>query len=349
MTFSFSPLLRQLFTGGLGIMSETLRQKQQRANHAHSLGTPNDSITGALILVHGAGRDPQSEFRSVLASAFLAGTLENTLIVAPRFAANDGASCKDSLAASELNWGCDIGNGDWRTGGAARNDPRVSSFDAIDSVLLKITAKSLFPNLKSIVIAGHSAGGQFVNLYQMVNQVHERLGLEISYVIANSSMYAYLDNRRPAITPSRASSAGAAAPRVRGPDAKAGRLDRIDFAPFNRGNCPSYGNWPFGLGKRTGYAAQLSESQLKEQASRRPVTYLLSELDVAPYPPGGFFGSCAAMAQGNTRLARGKAFALYMAELNQAAHKLIVLYECGHEPSCVYTSEDAQRVLFLKR
>jgi serine phosphatase RsbU (regulator of sigma subunit) len=88
---------------------------------------------------------------------------------------------------------------------------------------------------------------------------------------------------------------------------------------------------------------------LKEQASRRPVTYLLSELDVAPYPPGGFFGSCAAMAQGNTRLARGKAFALYMAELNQAAHKLIVLYECGHEPSCVYTSEDAQRVLFLKR
>jgi pimeloyl-ACP methyl ester carboxylesterase len=87
--------------------------------------------------------------------------------------------------------------GDWRVGGLARNDSTLSAFDAMDAILLRLADKAAFPNLQSIVVVGHSGGGQFVTLYQAVNRVHERLGIATFYVIANASAYAYLDDRRP--------------------------------------------------------------------------------------------------------------------------------------------------------
>ena len=131
-----------------------------------SLTTPNDTVTRALIVVHGAGGPARWEFRNVLASAFLTGNLETTVIVAPHFATNDGSACTDSLAVNELNWNCDIALGDWRVGGRARNDSAMSSFDAMDAIVRKVASRAVFPNLKSIVVAGHSAGGQFVALYK---------------------------------------------------------------------------------------------------------------------------------------------------------------------------------------
>src|SRR5271156_222612 len=54
----------------------------------YSLDTRNESITRALLVVHGAGRDADNYFRTALAAAFLAGALENTVVVAPRFASS---------------------------------------------------------------------------------------------------------------------------------------------------------------------------------------------------------------------------------------------------------------------
>src|SRR6202050_1683759 len=63
----------------------------------YSLDTRNESITPALILVHGAGRDADNYFRNALAAAFLAGALENTVVVAPRMA-SAAANCHDAVA-----------------------------------------------------------------------------------------------------------------------------------------------------------------------------------------------------------------------------------------------------------
>src|ERR1041385_3154541 len=59
-------------------------------------------------------------------------------------------------------------------------------------------AKNSFQILKMIVVAGHSAGGQFITRYEMLNQVHDKLGVPVSYVVANASSYAYVDDLRPA-------------------------------------------------------------------------------------------------------------------------------------------------------
>src|SRR5258708_4465192 len=121
----------------------------------YPLETRNDAVTRALIVVHGAGRDADNYFRNALAAAFLAGALDNTVVIAPRMASS-AANCHDTLAPNEISWNCNS----WRSGGPAVSNPGVTSFDFLDEVLRKVARKEIFPNLKQIVITGHSAGGQ---------------------------------------------------------------------------------------------------------------------------------------------------------------------------------------------
>jgi pimeloyl-ACP methyl ester carboxylesterase len=270
-------------------------------------------------MVHGAGRDAHNYFRTAVAAGFLAGALDDTIIIAPRFASNDG-SCRDALAPDEVSWSC---SGDsWRSGATAVSDKSLTSYDFADEVLRKLARKDVFPNLKGIVVAGHSAGGQFVTRYEMANQVHDSLGIPVTYVVSNPSSYAYLDAARPD---------------------GGGK----EFRPYRDGrNCTTYDRWPYGLQNRTGYTARLSDDQLKKQLAVRPVTYLLGELDILPL--GGFDSSCPAMAQGATRLARGQAFAAYVNQKYGAQHKATVVSLCGHNARCMFTAEPALPILFPK-
>ena len=161
---------------------------------SYSLDTRNPAITRALIVIHGASRDADNYFRSTLASAFLAGALDNTVLIVPRLASSQG-TCKDKLADSEIGWPC-TGNS-WRSGGAAPANANINSFDLTDELLRRLAKKDAFPNLSQIVVAGHSAGGQYVNRYSMANTLHETLGIPVNYVVANPSSYAYLDADRP--------------------------------------------------------------------------------------------------------------------------------------------------------
>src|SRR5471032_1333757 len=61
----------------------------------YPLQAKNASITRALVVIHGLGRDADGYYRHALAGWFLAGALGDTLIIAPRFASNAGKSCKD--------------------------------------------------------------------------------------------------------------------------------------------------------------------------------------------------------------------------------------------------------------
>jgi len=214
----------------------------------YPLDARNPQITRALIMVHGAGRDADNYFRTALAAAFLAGALEDTIVISPRFASSSNG-CRDTLAPNEVSWSC---NGDsWRSGGTSTSNDKLTSYDLTDELLRKLASKEVFPNLKAIVVAGHSAGGQFVNRYEMSNQVHDTLGVPITYVVSNPSSYAYLDATRPA-------------------------QDVIAA-------CKTYDRWPYGLEGRTGgYTVKETDDQLKKQLAARPTTYLLGEIDIPP-------------------------------------------------------------------
>jgi pimeloyl-ACP methyl ester carboxylesterase len=300
------------------------------------LDMKNTAITRVLVSIHGAGRDAHNYVRSTLAAAFLAGALDNTLIISPRIASNQAPGCRDSLAANEISWHCNT----WRSGGPSPTTPNVTSFDFLDEILRKVTRKDVFPNVKSIVVVGHSAGGQVVNRYEMSNQVHDKLGVPVRYIVSNPSSYAYPDSERPT---GAAYAVTAAAPGYIpdvGPNAAA-------FRPFGDGrSCTTFDEWPYGFKNRTGYSAKETDEQMKRQLAARPTTYLLGQLDILPL--GGFDGSCGAMAQGPTRLARGQAFAKLVNERLGAHHDVVVISLCGHNARCMYTSDAALPLLFPK-
>ena len=50
-----------------------------------SLEAPNRDVTRAFILIHGTGRNADHYFETAVAAAFLAGALENTIVLSPHF------------------------------------------------------------------------------------------------------------------------------------------------------------------------------------------------------------------------------------------------------------------------
>lgn len=205
----------------------------------HSIEAGSANVVRAFIMVHGVQRNGNTYFRTALNSTNLAGQLENTIVIAPRFKGNDGSGCYDTIAANELNFPCD----GWTDGQSATN-AKTTSFGAMDRLLSLLANKEKFPKLKEIVVAGHSSGSQFAQRYAAANRIDPGLPVPIRYVVANPSTYVYLDSWRP-------------------------EADR----------CADYDDYRYGLKNLTGYIAETGVDAVRKNYPRRNVTYLLGELD----------------------------------------------------------------------
>ena len=301
---------------------------------SYPLDKRNDRIHRALIMVHGTNRNADHYFATAMAAAFLAGAVDDAVVIAPHLIA-----CADKPEVNEVVWSC--GGDSWRSGGASTSHPDLTSFDFVDQILRKLADKNVFPNMQAIVVAGHSAGGQFVTRYEMSNRVHDTLGLAVSYVVANPSSYSW-----PAATRPTAAGDGEPADAKDGWKSEAAHTN-FTFGAYDSAQCATYNRWPFGLENRvSGYTAKMNDDQLKKQLVSRPTTYLLGQVDTLPL--GGFDSSCGAMAQGPTRRARGEAFVKYVNETLGAKHKAIIVSECGHNDRCVYTTDAVLPVIFPK-
>ncbi len=293
---------------------------------SYALDVPNTRITRALVMVHGTGRNADHYFLTATSAAFLARALDDTVVIAPHM-----IDRTDRAEPNEVAW-----QTSWRTGGPALSDASLSSFDFADEILRKLAKKAVFPNLKQIVVTGHSAGGQYVNRYAMSNKVHDTLGVAVSYVVANPSSYAWPDKVRPLpegdAEPAAAKDGWNYMPNANPLPAHTS----FTFGPFDASKAPTYNNWPAGFENRTGYTAKLTDEQLRKQLVERPTTFLLGQVDTLPL--GGFDSSPNAMAQGPTRRARGEAYVKYLNEVLGAKHQVFIVSECGHNDRCMYTT-----------
>jgi pimeloyl-ACP methyl ester carboxylesterase len=302
----------------------------------YPLDRANPTITRALVMVHGAGRNPDHYFETSTASGFLAGALDNTIIIAPAFIAGN-----DKPHDNEVVW--PEGQNSWRSGGMSPNNPTISAFDFVDEIVRTLANKKTFPNLTKIVIAGHSAGGQFATRYEMANKVHDTPGVSLAYVVANPSSYAWPVADRPLIA-GNADTTDAYKESL-GPNGEKVNSN-FTYGPFTPSTprAASYNKRPAGLENLAGYVANMSADELRRNLVARPTTYLLGQVDVLPL--GGFDSSPNAMAQGPTRRARGEAFFKYVTEKMGAKHQAIIVPECGHNDRCIFTTDIVFPVLF---
>ena len=296
----------------------------------------NTRITRALVMIHGASRNADHYFETATAAGFLAGALGNTIIIAPHFLATG-----DKPEANEVVW--PNGSVSWRAGGVSSSHPTLNSFDFVDEIVRALANKKNFPNLTHIVLAGHSAGGQVVTRYEMVNKLHGTLGVTITYVVANPSTYAWPVALRPLATGD--ATVADADKEALGADGEKVHTT-FSYGPFDASKLPNFNRWPAGLDSLAGYAAGMNVEQLRKQLVERPTTYLLGQVDVLPL--GGFDASPTAIAQGPTRRARGEAFAKYVNDTMGAKHTIMIVSECGHNDRCMFTTNTVFPFIFPK-
>lgn len=249
-------------------------------------------VTEAVVVVHGVDRNANDYFSSMNDAATLAGRSLSTMIIAPQFQTSD-----DAPAADEPMWT----SSGWRAGDLSSSTgplPRISSYAAIDTVLVRLGNRTRFPRLARITLVGHSAGGQLVHRYAATSRIAPTLAdIPVRYIAANPSTWLYL-----------------------GPERAAGRGFAV---PASASSCADYDDWHYGLQSRNTYANALTAALIKQNLASRDVVVMLGTADTLT---ADLDVSCGADLQGARRYSRGLTLMNYMNALNPGnGHRLVTV------------------------
>ncbi|OWT54267.1 hypothetical protein [Candidimonas nitroreducens] len=285
-----------------------------------SLAAPAPGVKRVLLVVHGTLRNADTYFSDGRKAQQAAGTAgAGTLVAAPQFLTRTDVQAF-GLAADTLIW---TRNG-WKDGAPAVAPAPISSFAALDALLEHFADRKLYPALVEVVLAGHSAGAQVVQRYAVAGRGEaalRRAGIHVRYVVANPSSYLYFSDARPSADGS--------------------------FRPADAAACPKAVKWKYGLEDAPPYVQREGSAGLEARYARRDVVYLLGMADTNPYTH--FIDrSCAGMAQGPYRLARGLAYFSYMQQRHPSGleQTLVEVPGVGHNGQGMFTSACGLAVLF---
>lgn len=285
----------------------------------HPLDRPQPNITRAVINIHGGARRASNYFEAVVHGAGIAGVADSCLVLSPQF-----RLAEDKPATSELWWDND---GDWKVGldSTRRLAHRVSSFAIADLLLAQLSNRQRFPHLQTVVLMGHSSGGQFTQRYAVSSAAPDRLpaGMRMRFVVANPSSYFYFrpERVRPGtryefwVPPS---------------DAKKTKYHAYKHGPLEP---PPY----FRDADWDAWAARYRQRDVIYLHGTEDVDTMHSGLDTSP---GG-------LAQGPNRLERGRNFLAYLHAFHAPHnHVLLEVPGVGHEGYRMFSSAAGIRAVF---
>lgn len=274
---------------------------------------PQPDVTRAVVVIHGW---PRRDLTSAERAAVEAGpAAQHTVIITPQFliAADIEAH---HLPGDILRWGRD----GWKTGYDAHGPAPISSFSVVDTIFARLADRRLFPSLEQVVLAGHSAGGQYVQRYAAVGRGQAPLlaqGIAIRYVVANPSSYLYFGEARPVAT--------------------------------SAASCPRLNRWEYGLdGGLPPYVQQpVSVSAIEAHYLAQDIVYLLGTADIDPNHKE-LDRSCAAEAQGPTRFARGLDYVAWLRTQSggHLGQRVLEVPGVGHSSTRMYASPCGRAALF---
>ncbi|MBW2422195.1 MAG: hypothetical protein JRH19_26930 [Deltaproteobacteria bacterium] len=272
----------------------------------------DEAIQLAVIVVHGNRRDADRYYDDIVAAARAEERLRDTLLLAPSFRTLD-----DRPAPNEHYWS----SHGWKIGNKSRDPKRVSSFTVMNELLAKVCSKKslLFPNLETVVIIGHSAGGQFVNRYAAGAAGCSNSAVGVRYVVMNPSSYLYVDGRR--------------------------RSENTDRFEVPGSGCREYDDYKYGLRDLNAYMKSVGADRIRTHLFQRRSYFLAGEEDTRL--SGSLDTRCQANLQGPNRLARHENYRNY-ARLFEGWTGAVFLRVpgIGHDGGRMLMSETARRITF---
>jgi len=312
--------------------SMVLAGKKVRFFSSYVLDGGNSAVKRAIIDIHGLNRFATTAFDTMVASAqfaeshnFEPNATKDTIIIAPHFPNQDDGQPSDFHHWQDSGW----------VKGSAAVGSSLTSYAVVDEIVARLAVAGRFPNLTRIIVAGHSAGGQFTHRYAAANgQDGINVSIPMRYVVANPSSYLYLDGRRPHFD----GSAGFDVP-------YSASCALFDLDP----RCPHFGgaplclsgfnDWHYGLNDLSGYAASMGASALRSRLLARQVFLLLGTLDNDPDHPD-LDKSCEGRLQGPHRLARGMNQMNYLNAVFASQHHtvLFTVDGAGHDSRAMFVA-----------
>jgi len=282
----------------------------------YSLYEENSQIDTVIISLHGTLRNGQEYFKDMIQS--IGEKIKTTLVIAPSYK-REG----DDIDKDEYYWGRRWYQ-KWKYGYLAQNSDRVGSFHVMDHLIKTLNNLDSFPNLKSIILIGHSAGGQFIQRYAVGTKINSEITVELKLVVSNPSSYLYLHpNRLQFIN---------------------GDFNEVETP--NK-NCPEYNDYIYGINNLPSYFENQSFSELKRNFQRNPVTYLMSEEDKET---DYLDRSCEANLQGKNRIDRAYNFFQYLRKyFPDHRHQFSSIPHIGHDHLKVFSSDEALKLFFQEK
>ncbi|KAK0189273.1 hypothetical protein F5146DRAFT_1205717, partial [Armillaria mellea] len=157
---------------------------------------------------------------------------------------------------------------------------KVSSFDVLDALVSYYMNTTTFPNLNTVVVGGHSAGGQMAQRYAMLRKTTEEDG-RLHFWVANPGSLCWLIEDRPR------------------PDNSCSNADQYKYGLS--GEFPAYA---------TSETSRLGRNGLVSRYNGRIMHYAWGTAD-----NGSGDTSCKAFTQGRTHLERGRNFVSMLEDL----------------------------------
>jgi len=295
---------------------------------SHSIEKLNHQIRRILFFQHGIGDNAVDYFARARYAARLAGRVEETLIVS--FQLIDDNKLQSAPPPGMLYWtgGARFWGG--LSAGATAPYPRgerFSSFALLDTLLTSLTiTESLLPNLESIVVSGHSGGGQFANRYAATSPFERTMlpggrNISVSYIVMNPSNYLYFNERR--FDPLTL-------------DLEAGVVDFIDPSPPSAG----HNDYGYGLDDLYSYPSSVGIASIVSQYPCRKVIYLAGEADIGD---GNLDTTTRGTLQGTNRYERALIYYEHLKDnfgvANLPRHRLATVPGVGHNSFAMVTSD----------
>jgi len=269
-------------------------------------------VTRAILIFHGKLRNAHTYWRTARKAVDASGDAQHTIAIVPQFLA-DGDIRANDLPTTYLHWNWV----NWEGGDNANGPITVSSFEALDAILGRLADRTIFPNLKTVVLAGHSGGAQVVQHYAIVGKgeaLLSQIGVHVRYVVANPSSYLYFGQDRP-VRPVKP--------------------------------CPLFNHWKYGWLGAPPYAQAMSSHDYELAYVARDVVYLLGTADTDPNQ-SALDKKCPAERQGAYRYERGTFYFAHVMKRNptMTTQRLVDVEGVGHNGNAMFTSASGVSVLF---